>query len=47
MKRFTANFLRVINKNAKIWILRVRLGTRYQIEVFQELSRNFPYFLRS
>ena len=31
MECFTADFLRVFNKNVKIWPLGVRLGTRHQI----------------
>ena len=38
MECFTADFLRVFNKNVKIWLLGVRLGTRHQIQAFQELS---------
>ena len=35
---FTAEFLRVFNKNVKSWLLGVRLGTCYHIEAFQEFS---------
>ena len=38
MECFTADFLRVFNKNVKIWLLGVRLGTRHQIQAFLELS---------
>ena len=38
MECFTADFLRVFNKNVKIWLLGVRLGTRHQIQAFQKLS---------
>ena len=38
MECFTTGFSRVFNKNVKIWHLGVWLGTRHQIQAFQELS---------
>ena len=40
MECFTADFLRVLLKNVKIWLLGGRLGARYQIQAFQEFSWN-------
>ena len=38
---FTAGFLRLINKNVKVWHLGIPLRTRHQIQAFQEISRIF------
>ena len=38
MECFTADFFQVFNKNVKIRLLGVRLGTHHQIQAFQELS---------
>ena len=34
----TADFLQVFSQNVKIWPLGVRLGTRHQIQAFQDFS---------
>ena len=41
MEWFTADFLQFFTKNVKIWLLVGRLGTRHQIQAFQEFSGNF------
>ena len=41
MESFTADFIRFVPENLKIWILGGRLGTRYQIQAFQSFSCNF------
>ena len=38
---FTADILQFLPKNVTIWLLVGRLGTRHQIQAFQQFSGNF------
>ena len=38
MECLTAELLRIFSKGVKIWLLDVRLGTRYRVQAFQERS---------